>query len=142
MLVVESKRLGNGRVQVIIDGSSTLDWRQGDIYEGSDGRRWTFYSTKRELHNCVILEGSGLPKPGKHLVLVNEDRGDAIWLTSDQARAVLHILRTVHIWRKHEKCDRRSGGLDKLAMHDEHLDAAGKALVFDRLRTVGYGPGA
>jgi len=92
----------------------------------------------------LLLQGKGEPKVGKHLIVVEESVGDAIWISSEQARAMLHILRTTNIWRQHEHCnadcEKAAPGLSKLATHERHLkNCVGYDLLIKRLRVVGYG---
>jgi hypothetical protein len=140
---------GPGFVAVLRRTECPNEVRQGDRVEGSDGRRWVIRGvlpgtavvgkSYNEPIIGLMLEGRGEPKVGKPLVLVNEGSGDAVWISAEQARAMLHILRTVRIWVKHEACDPKSEGLQKLPMHARHFEESLVDGLMNQLRVIGYG---
>jgi hypothetical protein len=140
---------GPGFVAVLRRSECPDEVRQGDRVEGSDGRRWAIRGVLpgtavvgQSFNEPIIglmLEGRGEPRIGKPLVLVNEGNGDAIWFSAEQARAVLHILRTVDIWSKYEGCDPGSAGMKKLPLHAKHFEEARTEGLMDQLRVIGYG---
>lgn len=145
--VIEVK--GRGTIAVISRETWPHDGvRQGGTVEGSDGRRWKIAGVERASTTMypsslvgdvgLILEGEGQPKIGKPLVVIDENAGDALWISREHARLIAHILRTVRIWRKVEGCS-MSPGLEKLAEHDARLEATNDEALINKLKALGFG---
>jgi hypothetical protein len=145
---------GRGLVVVIRRSEFPGEVRQGDVVEGTNGRRWSIMGIERGTAAIgktydypiigLLLKGKGEPKTGKQLIVVDNGEGDAIWISAEQARAILHVLRTTKIWRQYEHCnaacEKAPPGLDKLATHERHLESCvGYEQLMKRLRRVGFG---
>lgn len=148
--VIEVK--GRGTIAVISRESWPQEGvRQGSLVEGSDGRRWEIVGVERASTALyppsltgdvgLILKGEGQPKVNKSIVVVDDEAGDAVWISREHARRIYHILRTVRIWRKDEKCSgiSVSHGLVKLSEHDTRLEASDDEKILHKLKALGFG---